>query len=72
MSCAIFQLDRYDTYTAEEMFFTSTSLCICPASVLNGASIGGGKVPGPLTARLTHAFSDMVAMGFVAQYLGKC
>ena len=62
-------IDLYDAYTAEEAFFTSTSLCICPLSSINGAPVGEGKVPGPITGRLMGAFSDLVGMDYVAQYL---
>ena len=62
-------LDLYDTYTAEEAFLTSTSLCICPVSSVNGAVIGDGRVPGPVTQRLMSAFSDLAGIDYVAQYL---
>ena len=62
-------LDLYDAYTADEAFFTSTSLCICPVASINGATIGDGKVPGPITERLMSAYSDLAGMDFVDQYL---
>ena len=62
-------LDLYDAYTADEAFLTSTSLCICPVSAVNGATVGDGGVPGPVTERLMGAFSDLVGMDFAAQYL---
>ncbi len=62
-------LDLYDAYTADEAFLTSTSLCVCPVSSINGATIGGGKVPGPITEQLMAAFSDLAGMDYVAQYL---
>ena len=62
-------LDLFDAYTADEAFLTSTSLCICPVSAVNGATVGDGKVPGPVTQRLTSAFSDLAGMDYVAQYL---
>jgi branched-chain amino acid aminotransferase len=62
-------LDLFDAYTADEAFLTSTSLCICPVSYINGAAIGNGKVPGPVTRRLMAAFSDVVGVDYVAQYL---
>ncbi len=62
-------LDLYDAYTADEAFLTSTSLCICPVSSVNGASIGDGRVPGPVTRRLMSAFSDLAGMDYEAQYL---
>ena len=62
-------LDEYDAYNADEAFLTSTSLCICPVRTINGAVIGTGKVPGPITERLTRAYIRFVGCDFVAQYL---
>ena len=62
-------IDLYDAYTAQEAFLTSTSLCICPVSSMNGVPFGDGTVPGPVTRRLMDAFSDVVGMDYVAQYL---
>jgi branched-chain amino acid aminotransferase len=62
-------LDLFDAYTADEAFLTSTSLCICPISSVNGATVGDGNVPGPVTQRLISAFSDLTGMDYVAQYL---
>jgi branched-chain amino acid aminotransferase len=66
--CQEADLDLYDASTADEIFMTSTSLCICPVR-----SIGGRKlptpVPGPITQNLTAAYSKSVDCDFVAQYL---
>ena len=62
-------LDLFDAYTADEAFLTSTSLCICPVASVNGTTVGDGRVPGPVTERLTSAFSDLAGMDYVAQYL---
>ena len=62
-------LDLFDAYTADEVFLTSTSLCICPVASVNGAPVGDGRVPGPITRRLMAAFIDLVGMDYVAQYL---
>lgn len=62
-------LDLFDAYTADEAFLTSTSLCICPVSSINGASIDEGRVPGPITEQLMAAFSDLAGMDYVTQYL---
>jgi branched-chain amino acid aminotransferase len=64
-------LDLFDAYTADEAFLTSTSLCICPVQRVNGAAIGGGDVPGPVTRRLTEAYRQLVDFDFVAQYLKR-
>ena len=64
-------IDLYDAYTAQEIFFTSTTFCIYPTSSLNGKAVGDGKVPGPITERLMGAFSDLVGMDYEAQYLAQ-
>jgi len=63
-------LDLYDAYNADEAFLTSTSLCVCPVSSVNGARIGT-SVPGPVTRRITEAYSRFVDFDFVAQYLKR-
>ena len=63
-------LDLYDAYNAQEVFLTSTSLCICPVSRMNAAPIGDG-IPGPVTRQLTEAYCRYVDFDFVAQYLKK-
>jgi branched-chain amino acid aminotransferase len=63
-------LDLYDAYNAQEIFLTSTSLCVCPVSSVNGAPIGDG-VPGPVTRQITEAYCRFVDFDFVAQYLKR-
>jgi branched-chain amino acid aminotransferase len=63
-------LDLYDAYNAHEVFLTSTSLCVCPVSSINGAPIGDG-VPGPVTRQLTEAYCRFVDFDFVSQYLKR-
>jgi len=62
-------LDLHDAYNADEMFLTSTSLCIVPAKSFCGATIGDGCIPGPVTKQLTDAYIDLVDFDYVAQYL---
>jgi branched-chain amino acid aminotransferase len=62
-------IDLYDAYTADECFLTSTSLCICGVRSLNGRTFEAGRVPGPVTQRLTEAYKQLVDCDFVAQYL---
>ncbi len=64
-------IDLYDAYTADEAFVTSTSFCICPVSSVNGAPIADGLVPGPVTNRLTGAYSGLVGLDVAAQYLAR-
>jgi branched-chain amino acid aminotransferase len=69
IACAEQDIDFYDACTAEEAFLTSTSLRLCPVRSINGAPIGEGKVPGPVTRRLSDAYVDLAGCDFVAQYL---
>ena len=69
MPTAECDLDLFDAYTADEAFLTSTSLCICPVSAVNGTAIGDGRPPGPVTRRLMQAFTDLAGMDFEEQYL---
>lgn len=64
-------IDLYDAYTADEAFVTSTSFCICPVSSVNGNDIADGAVPGQVTNRLMNAYSGLVGMDFVQQYLER-
>ena len=64
-------IDLFDAYTADEAFVTSTSFCICPISSVNGATIGDGGVPGPVTDRLQKAYSGLVGVDIVGQYLSR-
>lgn len=62
-------IDLYDAITADEMFITSTSWCICPVASINGRRIGDGRVPGPVTGRLMDAYVELVGCDWVGQYL---
>src|SRR5690606_13902284 len=65
-------IDLYESYVADEMFLTSTSLCICPVTKINGVDIGPqGQVWGPITKRLADAYSRYVGYDFVGQYLKR-
>ena len=62
-------IDLFDAYTAEEAFVTSTSFCICPVISVNGAVVGEGLIPGPITSRLLQAYSEQVGIDIASQYL---
>ena len=65
-------IDLYDAYSADEVFLTSTSLCICPVTKVNGLEIGPkGQVWGPVTKRLADAYRRFVDYDFVGQYLKR-
>ena len=54
--------------TGDEAFFTSTSLCACPISTINGHAYPAGA-PGPITKRIMDAFAEEVGFDYVGQYL---
>ncbi len=60
-------ISLYDAKIADEGFFTSTSLCLCPLRSFNGAQYPAN--PGPVTQKLTDAFKARVGMDYVNQYL---
>ena len=62
-------IDLFDAYTADEAFVTSTSFCVCPVVSVNGSMIGDGQIPGPVTSRLLAAYSELVGLDIVQQYL---
>ena len=64
-------IDLYDVYTADEAFVTSTSFCLCSVSSVNGSTIGDGGVPGPVTDQIQTAYSDLVGIDIVKQYLKR-
>ena len=64
-------LDVFDAYIADEVFVTSTSFCICPVSSINGLAVKSESVPGKVTLELQNAYSKLVKMDFVKQYLDK-
>lgn len=59
----------FEAQTADEIFLTSTSLCICPVSSINGQRVRNPAIPGPVTKQLQDAFARLVDFDFVAQYL---
>jgi branched-chain amino acid aminotransferase len=62
-------IDLYDAYNAEEIFITSTSLCICPVVQVNGVQIGEkGTVWGPVTRQLADAYCRLVDFDYVDQH----
>jgi branched-chain amino acid aminotransferase len=64
-------IDLFDAANADEMFLTSTSLCIASVRHFNGAQVGDGCVPGPITKSLIEAYIAEVGCDFVQQYLDR-
>jgi branched-chain amino acid aminotransferase len=59
IDCREQALVRHDLYTADECFLTGTAAEVIPVVEIDGRRIGDG-VPGPVTARLTGAFHNLV------------
>jgi len=61
-------LDLRDTYLADEVFLTSTSLCACGVSQINGRPVRNGAF-GPVTTRILKAYGELVGIDVRKQYL---
>ena len=59
-------LQPYDLYTADEAFWTTTSMCVMPMTQVDRRAIGDGK-PGPMSQRLLAAWSEAVGVDVVGQ-----
>ena len=59
-------LQPYDLYTADEIFFSRTSPRIVPVSRVDNRSVGD-ECPGPVTRQLISAHSEMVGVDIVDQ-----
>jgi branched-chain amino acid aminotransferase len=66
--CREADVDLYDAGIADEIFMTSTSLCICPVRSLGGRQLPA-PLPGRVTKRISDAYAKFVDCDFVAQYL---
>ncbi|HYT05015.1 MAG TPA: branched-chain-amino-acid transaminase [Gemmatimonadales bacterium] len=55
-------LNRYDLYTADEMFLTGTAAELVAVVKLDGRAIGSG-VPGPVTKELSKRFRALATRG---------
>ena len=60
-------LQPYDMYTADEAFFSSTSPCVLPVTVVDKREVGDGR-PGPIVQQLLAAWSESVGMDIVDQF----
>ena len=57
--------------TGDEVFLTSTSLCICGVRTVQGNQIGDGSAYGPITKALMDAYVDLVDYDWLGQYLKR-
>lgn len=61
-------LQPYDAYTADEMFFTNTTYGVLPIRMVDNRPIGT-EIPGPVATQLLAAWSDLVGYDLVAKAL---
>jgi len=61
----------FDAMTADEIFLTSTSLCICGVRSFQGRKIGDGAAAGPITKALMDAYVEYVEFDWIGQYLKR-
>lgn len=66
IECYEKNLEAYDLYTADELFFTSTAMCMLPIVKFNGTPVGDGKV-GPMFARILDQWSVNTGVNIPAQ-----
>ena len=66
IECKEQDLDFHDAANAEEMFLTSTSMCVAPVRSFNTGELP--SAPGVVTQRLMQAYVDLVGFDWVAQY----
>ena len=59
-------IQPYDVYTADEVFFTRTTPCIVPCSRVDNRSIGD-EFPGPITQQIMAAYSERAGLDIVDQ-----
>jgi branched-chain amino acid aminotransferase len=73
IACEEGDIDLFDAANADEMFLTSTSLCILPVKLFNGQAVGATAWmgAGPTTQRLIDAYIKEVGCDFVRQYLDR-
>ena len=62
------ELQPYDLYTADEVFFSGTSPCVLPVTRVDRREVGDGA-PGPVTQQLLAAWSETVGLDIVDQAL---
>ena len=59
-------IEPYDVYEAEEVFFTSTPYSILPITTFNDRVVGNG-LPGRITRFLTHTWGEGVGVDIIGQ-----
>ncbi len=61
-------IQPYDLYTADEVFFVRSTPCIVPCSKVDNRNIGeSDEFPGPVTKQLLAAYSELVGLDIIDQ-----
>ena len=61
-------LQPYDLYTSNEVFFSRTGPCILPVTKVDNRKVADGK-PGDITQQLLAAWSETVGVDIVDQVM---
>ncbi len=61
-------IQPYDLYTADEVFFSSTSYCVLPVTKIDNRHIKD-RTPGPITQQILAAWSEIVGVDIIGQAL---
>ena len=64
-------LDMFDATTSDEVFLTSTSLCICPVRKVQGSPVGRWRCPWAGNQGIDGCYVDLVDFDWVGQYLKR-
>lgn len=59
-------IQAYDMYTADELFFSNTAYCLMPISKMDNRPIEG-DIPGPITKQLIAAWSERAGVDLIDQ-----
>lgn len=59
-------IQPFDLYTADEVFFSGTSPCVLPVTRVNHQRVGDGE-PGEITRRILAAWNEMVGVDIAEQ-----
>ena len=62
------ELQPYDLYTSNEVFFSRTGPCILPVTKVDNRTVADGK-PGDITQQLLAAWSETVGVNIVDQVM---
>ena len=64
------ELQPYDLYTSNEVFFSRTGPCILPVTKVDNRTVADGK-PGEITQQLLAAWGETVGVDIVDQVMSQ-